>query len=26
MIAHILGIDPSEKIDGNLNNIKHLLK
>ena len=26
MIAHILGIDPSKKIDGNLNNIKHLLK
>ena len=26
MITHILGIDPSKKIDGNLNNIKHLLK
>ncbi|MBT5720905.1 MAG: alkaline phosphatase family protein, partial [Candidatus Marinimicrobia bacterium] len=26
MIAHILGIDPSKNIDGNLNNIKHLLK
>jgi len=26
MIAYILGIDPSKKIDGNLNNIKHLLK
>ena len=26
MIAHILGINPSKKIDGNLNNIKHLLK
>ena len=26
MIAHILGIDPSKRIDGNLNNIKHLLK
>jgi len=26
MIAHILDIDPSKNIDGNLNNIKHLLK
>ena len=26
MIAHILDIDPSKKIDGNLNNIKHFLK
>ena len=26
MIAHILDIDPSTKIDGNLNNIKHFLK
>ena len=26
MIAHILGIDPNQKIDGNLNNIKHLSK